>query len=114
MSPTGFSGETGEGGVKDAVFVRRARPRGCPLRHCGAGRKAYVHRRQQFRRLRRRPLSRHRRELRRAVASAYCKSRDYAEAGSFRKIEREEIAGAVPTTTGTSARDEFVAIECLR
>jgi hypothetical protein len=48
------------------------------------------------------------------VASAYCKSRDYAEAGSFRKIEREEIAGAVPTTTGTSARDEFVAIECLR
>ena len=49
-----------------------------------------------------------------AVATAYCKSRDYAEAASFRKIEREEIAGAVPTTTGTSARDEFVAIECLR
>ena len=49
-----------------------------------------------------------------AVASAYCKSRDYAEAGSYHKIEREEIAGAVPTTTGTSARDEFVAIECLR
>ena len=49
-----------------------------------------------------------------AVAAAYCKSRDYVEAASFRKIEREEIAGAVPTTTGTSARDEFVAIECLR
>ena len=49
-----------------------------------------------------------------AVATAYCKSRDYAEAASFRKIEREEIAGAVPTTTGTSARGEFVAIECLR
>ena len=49
-----------------------------------------------------------------AVATAYCKSRDYEEAASFRKIEREEIAGAVPTTTGTSARDEFVAIECLR
>jgi hypothetical protein len=48
------------------------------------------------------------------VATAYCKSRDYVEAASFRKIEREEIAGAVPTTTGTSARDEFVAIECLR
>jgi len=48
------------------------------------------------------------------VATAYCKSRDYAEAASFRKIEREEIAGAVPTTTGTSARGEFVAIECLR
>src|SRR5437870_13389120 len=49
-----------------------------------------------------------------AVATAYCKARDYAEAASFRKIEREEIAGAVSTTTGTSARDEFVAIECLR
>ena len=50
----------------------------------------------------------------RCLATAYCKSRDYVEAASFRKIEREEIAGAVPTTTGTSARDEFVAIECLR
>ena len=49
-----------------------------------------------------------------AMATAYCKSRDYVEAASFRKIEREEIAGAVPTTTGTSARGEFVAIECLR
>jgi len=49
-----------------------------------------------------------------AVATAYCKARDYAEAASFRRIEREEIAGAVPTTNGTSARDEFVAIECLR
>src|SRR5262245_40878251 len=49
-----------------------------------------------------------------AVATAYCKSHDYVEAASFRRIEREEIAGAVPTTTGTSARDEFVAIECLR
>jgi hypothetical protein len=49
-----------------------------------------------------------------AVATAYCKSHDYVEAASFRRIEREEIADAVPTTTGTSARDEFVAIECLR
>src|SRR5262245_38082732 len=49
-----------------------------------------------------------------AVASAYCQARDYMEAASFRRIEREEIAGAVPTTTGTSARGEFVAIECLR
>src|SRR5262249_53319351 len=49
-----------------------------------------------------------------AVATAYCKARDYAEAASFRRIEREEIAGAGPTTNGTSAPDEFVAIECLR
>src|SRR5262245_32411525 len=49
-----------------------------------------------------------------AVATAYCKAHDYAEAASFRRIEREEIACAVPTTNGTSARDEFVALQCLR
>jgi hypothetical protein len=49
-----------------------------------------------------------------AVATAYCRSRDYARAESFRKIEREEITGILPATTGSSDRDEFVAIECLR
>lgn len=49
-----------------------------------------------------------------AVASAYCQSRNYARAESFRKIEREEITGIVPATTGSSERDEFVAIECRR
>jgi hypothetical protein len=49
-----------------------------------------------------------------AVATAYCKSRDYLQAASFRKVDRDEITGAVPSTNGTSARDEFVAIECLR
>ncbi len=49
-----------------------------------------------------------------AVATAYCQSRDYAQAASFRKVDRDEITGAVPSTNGTSARDEFVAIECLR
>ena len=48
------------------------------------------------------------------IATAYCQSHDYVQVASFRKIEREEISGDVPTTTGTSARDEFVAIECLR
>ena len=33
---------------------------------------------------------------------------------SFRRIDRDEITGAMPTTTGTAARNEFVAIECLR
>ena len=47
------------------------------------------------------------------IATAYCQSHDYVQVASFRKIEREEISGTVPTT-GTSARDEFVAIECLR
>jgi hypothetical protein len=48
------------------------------------------------------------------VATAYCRSRDYAQAASFRRIDRDEITGAVPSTNGTSARDEFVAIECRR
>jgi len=48
------------------------------------------------------------------VATAYCQSHDFARAASFRKIERDEISGGVPATTGTSAKDEFVAIECLR
>jgi hypothetical protein len=49
-----------------------------------------------------------------AVATAYCKARDFAQAASFRKIDHDEITGAVPSTTGSSGRDEFVAIECLR
>ena len=48
------------------------------------------------------------------VATAYCQARDFVRAASFRKVDRDEITGAVPSTNGTSARDEFVAIECLR
>ncbi len=50
------------------------------------------------------------------VATAYCQSQAFALAKSFRKIEREEITGAVPT--GGSACpggcESFVAIECSR
>src|SRR2546425_12192677 len=49
-----------------------------------------------------------------AVATAYCQSRDYAQAASFRKVDRDEITGAVPSTNGSASRDEFVAIECRR
>ena len=49
-----------------------------------------------------------------AVATAYCQSRDFRQAASFRKVDHDEITGAVPSTNGSSARDEFVAIECLR
>jgi hypothetical protein len=49
-----------------------------------------------------------------AVATAYCKSRDFTQAASFRKVDHDEITGAVPSTNGSSVRDEFVAIECLR
>jgi hypothetical protein len=52
-----------------------------------------------------------------AVATAYCKARDFAQAASFRKVDRDEITGAVPTgTVGCrgGACAEFVAIECTR
>ena len=51
-----------------------------------------------------------------AVATAYCRSREFAEALSFRKIERDEIASAVPAA-GTDCKgtcQDFVAIECTR
>src|SRR6476619_3709369 len=47
-----------------------------------------------------------------AVATAYCKSRDFVQAGSFRKVDRDEITGAIPSSAAKS--DEFVAIECAR
>jgi len=53
-----------------------------------------------------------------AVASAYCRSQQFAQAVSYRKVDRDDITGAVPTS-GRSACNglackEFVAIECRR
>ena len=52
-----------------------------------------------------------------AVATAYCKSREFAHADSFRKVDKDEITGAVPVS-GRNCRggacDDFVAIECSR
>lgn len=51
------------------------------------------------------------------VAGAYCRTQQFAAARSFRKIERDEITGAVPTSTGGACKgncDEFIAIECAR
>ena len=52
-----------------------------------------------------------------AAASAYCKSREFKSAASFRKVDRDDITGAVPTSGGSctgGSCDEFVAIECAR
>jgi hypothetical protein len=47
-----------------------------------------------------------------AVATAYCRSRAFTQAASFRKIERDEVTGAIPAEV---ARGEgLVAIECMR
>ena len=47
-----------------------------------------------------------------AVATAYCRARDFAQAASFRKVHRDEITGAIPADSGRD--QEFVAIECRR
>src|SRR5450432_2387820 len=51
------------------------------------------------------------------MAAAYCKTRDYARALSYRKVSRQEITGGVPMS-GPDCRDgkcdDFVAIECGR
>jgi hypothetical protein len=47
------------------------------------------------------------------IASAYCRSQDFAEARSFRRIDQNEIvlAGAAPEG---ARNEEYVAIECTR
>jgi hypothetical protein len=50
------------------------------------------------------------------VATAYCQSQAFARANSFRKVERGEITGAVPTggKVCSAGCESFVAIECSR
>jgi hypothetical protein len=53
-----------------------------------------------------------------AVATNYCQSQQFALAKSFRRIERDEITGAVPVSTNNTCAggscDNFVAIICSR
>lgn len=53
-----------------------------------------------------------------AAAAAYCRSKEFAQAASYRKVDREEITGAIPTAGDGACRGgaclEFVAIECTR
>jgi hypothetical protein len=54
-----------------------------------------------------------------AVATSFCRAREYSTAHSFRKVDPDDITGAVPvngqphTCKGRNC-DEFVAIECTR
>ena len=52
------------------------------------------------------------------VADSYCKSRDFAQALSFRKVDRDDITGAIPASASGgchgSTCEDFVAIECSR
>ena len=53
-----------------------------------------------------------------AAATSYCRTHEFNQALSFRKIDRDDITGAVPTAAGGSCRgvacEDFVAIECGR
>ena len=51
-----------------------------------------------------------------AAANAYCKSHNYATAMSFRKVDRDDITGAIPAGGGCSGSkcDDLVAIVCTR
>jgi hypothetical protein len=52
-----------------------------------------------------------------AAAAAYCRARQFTQAGSWRKVDREEITGAVPSNVGGCVGTtcaEFVVIECAR
>jgi len=51
-----------------------------------------------------------------AAATAYCRSRDFSRAASYRRLDRDEITGAVPTGGACKGAtcNEFVAIECSR
>ena len=51
------------------------------------------------------------------AAESYCRSRNFAQATSFRQVDPDEITGSVPKAgenCGHSACREYVAITCQR
>ena len=52
------------------------------------------------------------------AARSYCQSRDFAQASAYRRVDPDEITGAVPKPAGGSCNhadcDEYVAITCQR
>jgi len=49
-----------------------------------------------------------------SAARAYCQSRDFAQAVTFRRVEPEDVTGAVPVSASSSVGGEYVAITCER
>lgn len=52
-----------------------------------------------------------------AMATALCKQRDFKQAVSFRRVDRDDITGSVPVNAANCRGahcDDFVAIECAR
>ena len=51
------------------------------------------------------------------AAGAYCRSRHFAQASSYRRVDPDEIPGSVPKSRGKCPHggcDEYVAITCQR
>ena len=52
------------------------------------------------------------------AARSYCQSRDFAQATAYRRVDPDEITGAIPTSAGGNCHhagcNEFVAITCQR
>ena len=53
-----------------------------------------------------------------AVANSYCRSHEYGQALSYRKVDRDDITGAIPASAPGGCRgghcDDLVAIVCSR
>ena len=52
-----------------------------------------------------------------AAANAYCKSHEFASAASYRKVDRDDITGAIPTGGSGGCKGnkcDVVAIVCTR
>ena len=56
--------------------------------------------------------------LRAAAANSYCRTHEFGQALSYRKVDRDDITGAIPASAPGSCHgahcDDFVAIECSR
>ena len=50
------------------------------------------------------------------AALSYCKSRDFAQASSYRRVDPDEITGSVPKASANchGSCNEYVAITCQR
>jgi len=52
-----------------------------------------------------------------AAANAYCKGHEFAEAASYRKVDRDDITGSIPTGASGGCKGskcDVVAIVCTR
>ena len=52
------------------------------------------------------------------AARSYCRSRDFAQASSYRRVDPDEITGSVPRAIGGNCHragcNEYIAITCQR